>query len=299
MSISTSGSVSAHPLRVNAYVLVADPNYLAQSLASYYDRVTRIVLCYDQSATSWTGTPLPLDACLAIIRELDVKGKCIDLRGHFARLECDPLDNDTYQRQAALDAASDGADWVVQLDTDEVMLSPNTFFEALDRADRLGNSGLDYPSRWLYSRVAPGRYLEATRRSGAIAASFPGPLAVRAGTRLRLARQADVPRYLVDFAPEHTDPWGETERPVHQVIAPDEAVLHFSWVRTHEVIQRKFGWSGHTEDMRAPAVYRRWAWRTEHPYLTAATSPLRPKSWYRVSQIEEPPGGPPYPLGPQ
>ena len=169
-------------MRCTAYILVADPNFLAESLRSYYHRVERIVLSYDRTATSWTGTPLPVDQCLQVVAELDVDGKCVHAPGDYARLNHDPLVNDTHQRQEALDLASCGADWVLQLDTDEVMLEPDTFFAALRRADAVGASGLDYPSRWLYSRVAPGRYLEATRRFWGVAASFPGPLAVRAGT---------------------------------------------------------------------------------------------------------------------
>lgn len=280
---------------VSAYVLLADPSYLAESLAAYYPHVDRIVLSYDARGLSWTGTPLPVEQCLAIARALDVEGKCVEAPGRFARPDVDPLDNDTHQRQAALDLASEGAQWVLQLDTDEVMLKPGRFFGALRNADAAGAGGLDFPARWLYSRVAPGRYLEQTDRLWRRVASYPGPLAVRAGTRLKLARQADVPLYRVDLRGRNTDPWHPADAPVHEVIAADEAVLHFSWVRRPDAIQRKFGWSGHTAEMKPPAVYRRWEWRTRHPLLTVATTPLRGRSraWYRLAGVPEPPGGEP------
>jgi hypothetical protein len=280
---------------VSAYVLIADPSFLRASLLAYYPFVDRIVLSYDRNAVSWTGTPLPIRQCLDIVRDIDVDGKCVDVPGYFARPDHDPLDNDTYQRQAALDAASVDADWVVQLDTDEVMLDPAAFFRSLARADEAGAGGLDYPARWLYSRPAAGRYLEQTRRFWRIAASYPGPLAVRSGTRLKLARQADVPLYRVDFAPRNTDPWHPRDAVVDEVIAQDEAVMHFSWVRDPAAMLRKAGWSGHTEEMKRPAVYRRWAWRTRHPRITVAASLLRRQQggWYRLSQVPEPPGGVP------
>ena len=155
---------------VSAYVMLADPSYLAESLTAYYPYVDRIVLSYDEAGLSWTGTPLPVQQCLAVARSIDVDGKCVEAPGHFARLDKDPFENDTYQRQAALDAASESGEWVLQLDTDEVMLRPESFFAALRRAADADAGGLDFPSRWLYSRVAPGRYLEqsesilATRR---------------------------------------------------------------------------------------------------------------------------------------
>src|SRR5690606_37064795 len=207
-----------HLMRVSAYVLLADPSFLAASLSAYYHLVYRVVLSYDETRTSWTGTPLPVDECLAIVETIDTDGKCVRAPGRFARLDEHPLDNDTHQRQSALDAASDGADWVLQLDTDEVMLDPDAFLASLDRAERAGAGGLHFPSRWLYSRVAPGRYLEASTRLGRPAASYPGPLAVRAGTTLTHARQADVPLWRVDLRPWNTDPSHRHDAVVHEVV---------------------------------------------------------------------------------
>lgn len=281
--------------RISAYVLIADPSYLRESLTAYYPYVDRIVLSYDRTSTSWTGTPLPVGQCFDIVAQLDLDSKCVHAPGDFARLEHPPLVNETFQRQTALDAASDGADWVLQLDTDEVMLRPDVFFDMLDRADRAGCDGLDFPARWLYTRTGRGRYLEGTRRLWQSAASFPGPLAVRAGTALRHARQADVDLFRVDLAARNTDPWRGADAPVHAVIPKDSAVVHFSWVRDPEAIRRKFNWSGHTRLMTQPKVYRRWVWRTRHPLLTVLTTPLRRRDdgRYRLARIPEPPGGAP------
>lgn len=282
-------------LRINAYVLVADPSYLRESLGAYYSSVERIVVSYDRTATSWTGTPLPIEQCLEIITEIDAEGKCILAPGDFARLDHTPMDNETHQRQVALDQASDGADWVIQLDTDEVLSDPQTFFVMLRRAAAAGAGGLDYPARWLYTRTGRGRYLEASNRWWRRAASYPGPVAVRAGTRLRHARQADVPLFRVDFRTRNTDPWRGRDSPVHTTVDASQAILHFSWVRDLDVLRRKFGWSGHTHAMRPPAVLRRWLWRTKHPLLTVLMTPLRRKgdARYRLVRIAEPPGGSP------
>lgn len=274
-------------MRVTAYVLVADPNFLAQSLLSYYDYVDRIVLSYDESSTSWTGTPLPVEECLVTVERMDKQGKCVHAPGKYARLDHEPLDNDTYQRQQALNLASDGADWVLQLDTDEVMLDRAQFFRSLRRAEAVGASGMDYPSRWLYARVAPGRYLEASTRFGRPAASFPGPLAVRAGTQLALARQADVPLYRVDLRAWNTDPHHHHASTVHEVIHENAAVLHYSWVRDHDTIRRKFGWSGHAHDYSRPVIYQQWARRQRQPWRTALTSPLRARDWFRLVNLPE------------
>ena len=275
-------------MRLTAYVLAADPAYLAESLRAYYPRVERIVVSYDETSTSWTGTPLPVEECLALVRSVDTDGKCVLAPGGFARLDHGPFENETFQRQVALDQASEGADWVLQLDTDEVMASPARFLGALRAADEAGAGGLEYPSRWLYAHVGPGRFLEASTRFGRSTASFPGSLAVRAGTTLRQARQADVPLYRVDVRPWNTDPHHPADAVVHQVVPLREAVVHYSWVRSDDQMRRKFGWSGHADRYSEPAVYRKWAWRSAHPLLTVASNPLRGAEWFRFARIVEP-----------
>ena len=281
--------------RVNAYILLGDPSYLAASVSAYYPFVDRIYVSYDRTNKSWTGTPLPVEQCLRLIEGLDKQGKCVLLPGDFARTAETPFENEALQRSVAMNAASADADWVLQLDTDEVMLAPRVFFEKLDRADAAGASGLDFPARWLYSRVKKGRYLAGVSRFWRPEASYPGPLAVRVGARFVHARQIEGELYRVDFSAESTDPWRPRDARVDDVISPNEGVAHFSWVRHPETIQRKFGWSGHTEQMRAPKVYRRWVWRTRHPYLTTLLAPsLRTVSGrYGICRIPEPPGGEP------
>lgn len=281
-------------MRISAYILIADPAFLRESVAAYYPWVDRIILSFDQNSTSWSGVPLPVDYCLKILAPVDTESKFVYAPGPYAATERRALESETLQRQSALEVAGAGADWVLQLDSDEVMLSPDTFFGALSRADSAGASALDFPARWLYSRVGPGLYLERSNRVGRVAASYPGALAVRPGTRLRLARQTDAPHYRVDFAARNTDPWRPRDAPVDEVISSDDAVAHFSWVRPASVIQEKFAWSGHADGIDALVEYRRWIWRTKHYRFTAARTPFsRSSDWLRIAHIPEPPGGEP------
>ncbi|GAA5212179.1 hypothetical protein GCM10025774_35810 [Microbacterium kyungheense] len=273
-------------MRLNAYIMLADPAFLGPSVRSYYSIVDRIVVSYDENAKSWTGTPLPLEHCLEIIRKLDTEGKCDYRPGHFARPEFNSLQNDTHQRQTALAQASEGADWVLQLDTDEVMPRTDVFLGVLDRADASGAWAMDYPARWLYTRVQPGRFLEASTRLWRLACSFPGPLAVRAGTVLELARQTGSPLYRADVRPWNTDPAGPPETIVHEVVPADAAVLHYSWVRSAEDIARKVGWSGHSDEWRKSGKYGLWLHATRRPKSTVLKTPFARK-WrqYRLSRV--------------
>ncbi|GAA4720083.1 hypothetical protein GCM10023216_06110 [Isoptericola chiayiensis] len=278
-------------MRANAYVLAADPHFLAASIRSYYDRVERIIVSYDRSSTSWTGTRLPVDQCLTIIKSVDVDGKCVLAPGDFWQPGEEPIANDTYQRQVALDQAGEGVDWVLQLDTDEVMVSPDTFFRMVERAEAVGADALEYPARWLYARVGDvpggGRYLEASTRFWRPAASFPGPLAIRPGVTLDCARQASTAvSYRVDIRPWHTDRVQGYQRLVHDVVGVDDAVVHYSWVRPDDQMRRKFGWSGHAATYSRPAVYQRWVERAQRPWRAVMATPFRRHpAWLRLVTI--------------
>lgn len=265
-----------HRLRLNAYVLAADPWWLEESIRGYYDLVDRIVVSYDENATSWTGTPLPVEDCLARIKAIDTQGKCDYRPGNFARLDHHPLENDTHQRSVAIEAASEGCDWVLQLDTDEVVPVPAEFLSCLEEADSRGATGLEYPSRYLYARTSNGDFLEMSSRRWGVIGNYPGPVAVAAGTRLRHARQADVNLFRVDFSSHSTDPRHPWDAIVHRVVKPEAGILHYYWVRSEEDMLRKAGWSGHADTYSEPKRMRDWRWRKRNAFLTALSAPFQP-----------------------
>lgn len=261
-------------MKLNAYVMLGDPAFLKPSIRAYYPHVDRIVVSYDEDHRSWTGTPLAVQACLDAISEVDIDGKC-DLRpGKFARRGHDPLANDTHQRNVALQQASSGADWVLQLDTDEVIPHPEIFLRSLHRADRAGAGGLEFPARWFFARVRPGLFLESGTRLWGPAASYPGPVAVRPGTALSLARQADVPLYRVDMRAWNTDPAHARDSIVHQVVPVSAAISHYSWVRSDDFIRRKVGWSGHAAELVRDQGYRTWRTASDHPVRVVLAAPF-------------------------
>lgn len=273
-------------MRLTAYLLAGDPAWVADSVASYYDLVSRIVVSYDRSNRSWSGKDLRVPESLERIRSVDVAGKVVELPGAY----CDPdrftLDLDTEQRQDALDLASEGADWVVQLDSDEVMGAPARFLECLSHAEDAGAEALDYPLRYLYQRTPRGRFLELASRTWRRRAGYPGPAAVRAGTPLRHCRQSDVPTYRVDISHRSSEPTRRSWR-VDQVIRRDEANLHFWWVRTDEQMAWKTRISGHADLYGAPGQLAHWRWSARHPYAAVASTPFRRDNahWLRFGEV--------------
>lgn len=270
--------------RIHAYVLAADPWWLEESVASYYDIVDRIVVSYDENSLSWTGTPLPVAECLNRLRSVDPLGK-LDLRpGRFSHTDRTALENDTAQRQVALDQASEGADWVLQLDTDEVLLDAGELSAAIDEAESRGCGAVEYPARYFYSRTRSGWMLESTRPVWRRRAGYPGPVAIRAGAELVHCRQSTLPILRVDMSPANTDPAHPRDAMVHRVIRPDQAILHYSWVRDDRYMTRKAAWSGHSDTYTKRLDS--WRWRTRHPLLAVAFGWLRADhEWHRLTRL--------------
>ena len=277
-------------MRLNAYVLAGDPAWIAQSIGAYYRLVDRIVVAYDRSGLSWAGYPLSVGEALGRLRKADPDGKIVLLPGDWVDPSRPALDIETEQRQAALDVASESADWVVQLDTDEILAEPSTFVRCISVADAHAASALHYPLRWLYARSRSGAFLEVCGRWWGTQSGYPGPLAVRAGTRLTHGRQASsTPTYRVDVTPWNTDPAHPRGARVHRVVSPAQAALHMSGVRTEAQRLEKSIVSGHASAHRWESELRDWRRRGNHPWLTSATTPLMrdPLQRFRVVRLPE------------
>ena len=276
-------------MRINAYILAADPAWIEASVLSYYGMVDRIVVSYDESSTSWTGTPIPVGECLSRLRAIDKDNKMVYFPGHYARLDHHPMENETHQRQCALDEAGKDADWVLQLDTDEVLMSAVVFNSCLGDADSGGFQALLYPARWIYQRVREGLYLERCGRFWRLQAGYPGPVAVRPGVWLKLARQCDVATFRVDFSLESRTPVPTGDPTVHRAVTCAQAIAHYSWVRSHQEMLGKSKSSGHARDFSWEPEIRFWAWSANYPDAATIISPLRRRAqvrWIRKAKID-------------
>jgi hypothetical protein len=276
-------------MRVHAYVLAGDPAWVGESIASYYSLVDRIVVSYDRANRSWAGHPLSVEESLRRIAVADPDGKTTLLPGDHSHAGRPTMHTETEQRQAALDAASVGADWVIQVDTDEIVTSAATLRRHLELAEQRAAEALAFPLRDVYARTSSGRFLEHCGRFWTTQAAYPGPVAVRAGTRLSVARQAGTaPLYRVDVAPRNTDPAHPFDAPVHAVIPRADAILHMSWVRTESQMAEKRIVSGYAGGRDWDRDLARWRRRSRHPWFTSAGAPFARDPFGRFRVIELP-----------
>jgi len=275
-------------MKLNAYVLAGDPAWIASSIGSYYDLVDRIIVSFDRTGRSWSGAPLSVKESLRLIAAADPEGKTVLLPGDHADPARYVLHVETEQRQFALDAASEGADWVIQLDTDEIVPVRDVFSAFVRRADEHAAEAIEYPARTIYARTRSGRFLEHCGRFWTTQSGFPGPVAVRAGTKLSLARQAETaPLFRVDVSPWNRDPAHPRSSTVHGVIADHEAIIHMSWVRTERQMSEKSIVSGYAGTKDWAHELHQWRRRAARPVLTALRAPIAadPFRRFRITQL--------------
>jgi hypothetical protein len=262
-------------VRLNAYVLAGDPAWIPQSLASYYPYVERIIVSYDSTGRSWSGAPLSVAESLQRIADADPEGKVRLLPGEHTMTGDSVMATETAQRQQALDAASEGADWVIQLDTDEIVPSMPALLRQRDLAADHGAQAVEYPARMFYSRTKDGAFLEHCGRFWTTQAAFPGPVLVSAGTRLSLSRQAaSAPLHRVDVAPWNTDPAHGLGTRVHAVVPARDAIVHMSWVRSDAQMREKSVVSGHASARDWSKDIGQWRSRARHPRWTTLGAPF-------------------------
>jgi hypothetical protein len=274
-------------MKINAYILAADPAWIEASVLSYYDIVERIVVSYDADGRGWTGVPIDVEQCLRRLRAIDRDGKLDYRPGHFSRGEYfnTPMENDTHQRQVALDQAGEGADWVLQLDTDEVLGSAEAFVDALAHAKRLGRPALNYPSIYLYCHLSGRWFLEWCQRGWRRSAGYPGPLAVHPKIRPFFARRVEAGHYHVDLCKHGSESRVPNGIVVDQVISASHAVWHLSTVRSEGEIRRKYETWSHAKDRDWNPEVERWLFAQQCPLLTVILSQFARSSSVRKLKL--------------
>ena len=276
-------------MRVNAYLLAADPTWIEPSVRSYYGVVEKIFVSYDRDKIGWTGAPIAADECIERIRAIDVDRKVRLVEGSFFRKDSSPMENDTAQRQHALTEAGKDADWVVELDTDEVMPDAPYFVDRL-REVPPDREACMWPMRVMFKQLSATSFLEVSTRGRTPYSEYPGPVACRPGVKLIAARRSSGPQW------RHGIRYGWWDYLVRPTIRPDaliepgKAVLHFSWARNDDEIRRKLSSWSHARDFDREA-YLNDVWRASESRWRSLRNfhPVQPALWPALRIVDLPP----------
>lgn len=284
-------------MRINAYILAADPTWIEASVLSYYGSVSRIIVSYDEEGRGWTGAPIDVKECLHRLRAIDRENKMYFLPGAFSGNRNAPMENETNQRQIAFDAAATGADWVLQLDTDEVLLNPARFLDVVRDAVDYNVETIEWPMRVLFRKIRTGLFLEVCSKDGKDQFEYPGPIAARPGARFVNARRAQgrFLRVLVSGdtrSPQVTHPV-EPNEVRRECVDLADVIIHNSWGRDAKVVRSKIASWGHNRGWKTWAYYYlRWmpapvTWRflrNFHPLFPSVWPALRQFSFTPVDE---------------
>jgi hypothetical protein len=285
-------------MRLNAYVLAADPTWLTSSVLAYYEYVERIVVSYDEEHRGWTGAPVPVEECLDSLRALDRNGKLEFKPGRFgpSNVARNPIQADTHQRLVALSQAAEGADWVIQIDSDEVLPRWEPLREAIEEAERRNIPAVEWPLRVLYRRLRDGRFLQVVTVNGSMHVEY-APVAVRPDARLIECRRTDT-EFLRPLVLGDTSSLQVAQNPSereHRIecVQPEDVIWHNSWARPAPVVRRKIRSWTHNEGAKSWIYYyTRWlpaplTWKTMRNF-----NPVHPPLWPRLAPVPSPPLSP-------
>lgn len=283
-------------MTINAYVLAADPTWLVTSVRAYYPHVEKLVVSYDEDGIGWAGGRVRVDACLAALRSLDDDRKIEWAGGRFRSFDRaggdgGALGAETRQRRVALELASSGADWVLQIDTDEVLPRWEALVSALEMADSLGLSAVEWPLRTLYRQVRKGGFLAVVTSQMTTHFDY-GSIAVRPGTQLVECRRSSGPflRPVVlgdRFSLQVRRPPEEGEHRA-EILTQDAAIWHNSWARSPRAVRSKIASWGHNQGLKSWFYYyAMWlpaplTWRALRNF-----HPLYPPLWPRLDLVPD------------
>lgn len=296
LRVARNACVTMTPVtvRLGAYVLTGDPTWLRSSLVRTYRYLTDLVVLVPEDGLGWAGRPIPVDQCVAAVRELDTRGIARFVSGRWTD-PADPLAADSAQRRDGVAALRDSVDWVVQLDNDEIMPDLSRALELVPVAEERGLGAIEWPMRCLYRRLAGNQFLEVCARNGAARFDYPGPILVRSCSRPILSRR--VPGGFLRAVVAGDDQSAELAKPpLPEEVRVDlvdlaDVIWHNAWGREPDVIRRKTRTWGHAFDRRwSTYYYGRWLpspllWRRQRNL-----HPLFPDAWPRLRPVEVPAG---------
>jgi hypothetical protein len=263
-------------MKYAAYICLGDPAWIEASVQSYYPYVSKIIATYDRDGLSWTGPKIDINVCIERLKAIDVEKKVEFVADKFSIPSNygNPILNDTMQRQVGVDLASQYGDWVLQLDTDEIIANWKVFVAQLKFANANEFDAVYFPSIYVYQLISRTIALESCRRWGVRQAGYPGPLCVRAGTELYLSRRSRGRTLHVrcqgafDTVIEHDAVVSDTR------VAEGDCVVHITRGRTPEYMKKKFETWGHSKDRSYALDLKYWKIVRRFPWLLLLSSHL-------------------------
>lgn len=204
-----------------------DWEYLRLSLPSVYSSVDSICLSVDEHCRSWNGNSFAFDwqEFYGLIDALDPDRKIQVLKESFFDPSRTPIENECYQRSRMAEFLG-GADWYVQIDTDEIIINPGQFIRQLQAYKNIKRS-VNIHGTWI-------NLIKQTDQGFIYSVLKTPPLAT------------NHPVY----------EYGRTNG--HFNIYTDTFLAHITWARPEEEVYYKLKNWGHSHEFNGMSFFKIW-----------------------------------------
>ncbi len=236
-------------------LLAYDYEYAFNAIASYYPIADEILLGLDRDRLTWSRRPFGLDRekLDTFLRGIDTAKKIRIVEGDF-HSAATPMENDTAERNALSHECRPG-NWVVQIDSDEILMNPEEFRTWLLAQP----TGICATAIWVTVFKVFGRQALVI-----VPPSERAPVATMARGQYLLARETREPH---------------VESPLD--------LMHLSWGRTDEELRTKLDNWGHATDFDIERYFQFWRSVTLDNYPQFENfHPLMGPLWPRLQLIE-------------
>jgi len=227
-------NTQAEPNPIKVGILISyDASLALTCLRQIYSQSDKIVLAIDKDRRTWSGDKFVLpELFLDQVTQLDVNNKIEVYEDDFSIPGLAPIDNDTRERRLLADRLGPGG-WHVQVDADEYFIDFSAFVAELRKLeDQYGDEAVEVRPQWvtLFKQDETGFFLvHPLSETFAAATNRPDYL---------FARNCNEDEY--------------------HVVRSGQLVLHQSWARTRDELEKKISAWGHRNDFDGKSYLRFW-----------------------------------------
>ena len=244
-------------MKINVGILLSyDYEYLKNSLPTIYNEADTVTLALDENLTSWNGEKFSIDpSFFTWLEQFDVEKKVKIYRDNFYVPTLNTMQNDTRERNMLAKQMGEG--WNIQLDSDEYFINFKGFTEYLRKHKSLRKKPTQICPFW----ITLFRRLD----DGVLYIRKPDPFTIGSNQpKFTAARKSK----------------GQFKAYVPFI------VLHQSWARTEEELDKKLrNWS-HNDDFNVEEYVNFWKNLSKDNYRDVKDfHPLSPTAWNKLDYV--------------
>ena len=241
-------------MKINVGILVSyDYELIKTSLPTVYAEADTVTLAIDENLNTWSGEKFHINPeFFEWLEKFDTQKKVTIYRDNFYVPELNAIKNDTRERRMLAEAMGDG--WNIQVDADEYFIDFKAFVDYI----RTNKSVQKKPTQICPFSVTMFKRLP----EGILYIRKPDPFCVGSNQpNYARARKSD----------------GQMKKYIPHLL------LHQSWARSEEELDRKFRNWGHNVDFDIEGYKNFWKGLNKDNYHTAENfHPLSPKAWDKL-----------------